>query len=40
MGTYTVSLKTITDRGQWKKWHNFYLLMDQFPFGIGPPKLI
>ena len=30
MGTWTLSLKTITDKGQWKKWHNFYLILYQF----------
>ena len=26
METWTLSLKTITDKGQWKKWHNLFMV--------------
>ena len=37
-GNWTLSLKTITSKGQWEKWYNFYLTLEPI-LGIGPPKL-
>ena len=34
---WILSLKTITEKGQWKKWHNFYLLLDHPPRDLVPP---
>ena len=38
IGDWNLSLKTIINKGQWKKWHNFYLFWTN-NWEVGPQKL-